>query len=89
MEDNFYFFVVFMIKIMMNMMMMMMMLIAKPCSGRRGKEVEEGGKAVEEDRRWLLGDVELFLFKVFKCNLVSCQAEYAFDVVAVVIVKNK
>ena len=87
MEDDFYFFVVFMIKIIMNMMMMM--LIAKPCSGRRGKEVEEGGKAVEEDRRWLLGDVELFLFKVLKCNLVSCQAEYAFDVVAVVIVKNK
>ena len=51
--------------------------------------MEEGGKAVEEDRRWLLGDVELLLFKVLKCNLVSCQAEYAFDVVAVVIVKNK
>ena len=51
--------------------------------------MEEGGKAVEEDRRWLLGDVELFLFKVLKCNLVSCQAEDAFDVVAVVIVKNK
>ena len=51
--------------------------------------MEEGGKAVEEGRRWLLGDVELFLFKVLKCNLVSCQAEYAFDVVAVVIVKNK
>ena len=84
MEDDFY--LVFMIKMMINMMMMM---IAKPCSGRRGKEVEEGGKAVEEDRRWLLGDVELFLFKVLKCNLVSCQAEYAFDVVAVVIVKNK